>query len=715
MAAATTAFLAWYALCHRDQPGTTPFSAAMVSMSIWSGCYAVSLTQTGASRLLWERLQWLGVPLVAGFLFLFILEYTGYESYLSTRGTVLLFVIPVSTVLLVLTNPLHELVWTEQRQVITDGVVTLVQGYGPWFWVLLFYNYALITVGGVLLVRLVVVSDYLYIDQAVLLVVGIVAPLVGNILAVLGTVPIPGLDVTPYAFTVTGVAFGYALFRRQLFDLVPATRQLGRNSAINQLDAGVVIVDDSNRIVYINTAAEAVLGCDAADAIGQDVKLLADDSRLDFDTEDALAEVDRGDRVYEVRTSPVTDRRDRHIGNTLVIHDVTARKERERRLAKQRDELEAVNDLNAVIRGVNQALVSALSREQIEETVCERVAAADLYQTALIADIATWKGETDRWTVAGSDAVAGPPALDREFEVEDNGNTRPAEIVRNGEETGTWTVVPLVYGRTVYGALGLYTKRESISDRERSVLGELGELIGNAINAVETRQLLSAEVVVELAIECTDPGDPLVAATTDLPGTLELEGLVPAGEDGPLAYLLVSDVDVTTAQEALAEATNGVVRTIRDRDDTGLLEWKVTGDAPLNTLIDHGASVTNVSADGGRVRYDLDIASESNVRTLVDTVAEQFADIQVLSKHERTRSVDDMGELPGDGFADLTDRQHEALEAAYRAGYFNWPRDSNAEEVAETLDISSATLHSHLRKAEDSILGDLFNGSDRMQ
>jgi hypothetical protein len=408
----------------------------------------------------------------------------------------------------------------------------------------------------------------------------------------------------------------------------------------------------------------------------------------------------------------VTDRRDQRIGNTLVVHDVTARKERERRLASQRDELETINNLNAVIRGVNQALVSALGREEIEEAVCERVVNADLYQTAFVGDIATWTGEADRWTVAGGDAVAGPPVLDNELGTDPDDGPTPAAVVPSGEDTGTWTVVPLVYGRTVYGALGLYTERDAISDRERSVLGELGEIIGNAINAVETRQLLSAETVVELAVECTDPGDPLVAATTDLPGTLELEGLVPAGEDGPLAYLRVSGADAATAREVLAGVTNGVVRAVRDGDDEGLLEWQVTGDAPLGTLVDHGASVTDVRADGGRVRYDLDIASEANVRTLVDTVAEQFEDTHVLSKRERTRSVEEVGELPGDGLDDLTDRQREVLEAAYRAGYFSWPRDSNAEEVAETLDISSATLHSHLRKAEDSLLSDLFDDAD---
>lgn len=459
--------------------------------------------------------------------------------------------------------------------------------------------------------------------------------------------------------------------------------------------------------MYCNDAAEEVLDCTATDAIGQDVELLVERSRLEFDTEDALAEIERGDHVYEVRTSPITDRRDQRIGNTLVVHDVTTRKERERRLAAQRDELETVNDLNAVLRGVNQALVSALSREEIEAAVCERVTEADLYRNACIADLATWTGDGNRWTVAGDgiEDTPSPPTIET---LEDGADTTSAIVPKVDEEDGTWTIVPLLYGRTVYGALGLYTDREHVSDRERSVLSELGETIGQAINAVETRQLLSAQTVVTLELECTDETDPLIAASEKLECAFDLEGVVPAGEAGPLAYLSVSGANAEHACETLADIAASSVSLIRSGDDEGLLEWSVTGDALLGSLVDHGANVTKARADGGRAKYELDIAAESSVRTLVETLTERFTDTHVLSKREQTTDVD-RRTLPADHLEELTDRQRDVLEAAYRAGYFNWPRDADAETVADSLDIASPTLHAHLRKAQDSILTDIFD------
>ena len=720
VSALLTSALAVYAYRNREEPGATAFVVLMAILANWSVSYAASLLTTDEFwRVVWMRMVWISTGTIEVWLLLFALAYTGHDRFVTRKTVAALLVVPVTVIVATWTNPWHGLFWVEHSFATLDGLVIENPTWGPLFWAEVIYTYLLVAVASALLIRLIYQSDYLYTDQSALLLVGIVTPFLTSVLDVFFLADQPAIDPTPYAFTVTGVAFAYALFRRQLFDLVPATRQLGRNAAISQLDAGVVIVDNANRIVYCNPAAEEVLDCDAAEAIGRDVELLVNESRLDFDTEDALAEVERDGRTYEVRTSPITDRGDRRIGNTLVVHDVTARKERERRLARQRDQLETANDLNAVLRGVNQALVSARSREEIERAVTDQVAESDLYRTACIADIPTWQGDADRWTVAGDGP--DPPSVDGRIpdpaegsETDHAGGNEGADRAAADlpelapEKPGTWTVVPLVYGRTVYGALGLYTDRETVSDRERSILGELGETIGHAINAVETRQLLSADALVELELECGDDGEPLVAATTELSCGFELEGLVPSGEDGTVAYMRVTGAAAGAARDALAAVTAGAVRVVREDGEGGLLEWQATGESMLGALVDHGTNVRSVRADGGTARYELDAASEADVRALVDAVTERYRDTRVLSKRERA-ALSEAEALPEGHLDELTDRQREALEAAYRAGYFSWPRDSNAEEVAEALDISSATLHSHLRKAEESLLADIFD------
>lgn len=48
--------------------------------------------------------------------------------------------------------------------------------------------------------------------QLWLLILGVVAPWVGNLLYILGRVPLPGLDMTPLAFSITGACFVASVF-----------------------------------------------------------------------------------------------------------------------------------------------------------------------------------------------------------------------------------------------------------------------------------------------------------------------------------------------------------------------------------------------------------------------------------------------------------------------------------------------------------------------
>jgi len=53
----------------------------------------------------------------------------------------------------------------------------------------------------------------------------------------------------------------------------------------------------------------------------------------------------------------------------------------------------------------------------------------------------------------------------------------------------------------------------------------------------------------------------------------------------------------------------------------------------------------------------------------------------------------------------LSERQREVFELAQEGGYYRWPRETSATELAKEVDISKTTLLEHLRKAEAKILG----------
>ncbi|WP_281193740.1 helix-turn-helix domain-containing protein [Halorubrum sp. F4] len=53
---------------------------------------------------------------------------------------------------------------------------------------------------------------------------------------------------------------------------------------------------------------------------------------------------------------------------------------------------------------------------------------------------------------------------------------------------------------------------------------------------------------------------------------------------------------------------------------------------------------------------------------------------------------------------DLTDRQFDALSAAVESGYYESPRETTVEAVADRIDAAPSTASEHLRKAESAVM-----------
>lgn len=54
--------------------------------------------------------------------------------------------------------------------------------------------------------------------------------------------------------------------------------------------------------------------------------------------------------------------------------------------------------------------------------------------------------------------------------------------------------------------------------------------------------------------------------------------------------------------------------------------------------------------------------------------------------------------------AQLSERQRQIFELGRRNGYYNWPREISATELADKADIAKPTVLEHLRKAESKLL-----------
>lgn len=352
--------LAVHAWARRKTQGAIALSVLMVAVAWWSLWYAVELASADlGAKILWAKVQYPGIITTSVAWLVFVLQYTGHGRWLTRRNLVLLSVVPAVTVGLAWTNEAHGLVWQDVNLVQTQsGFYGWDAVYGCAFWVHLAYAYGALLLSGLLLLRTAIRSSRPYRGQAALLLIAAVLPWLGNALSILGAVPVP-IDWTPLGFALGGLIVTLALFRFRLLDIVPVARDV----VVESMADGVIVVDDSDRVVDLNPAAQVILGCEASQVVGTslDIALKAHPDLLeryrgpaDADTEvpvrvrpsgedrKTTGVTDSEERHYTLRVSPLYSRAGRLTGRLLVLRDVTERWRAEEALRSQNELFEGL-------------------------------------------------------------------------------------------------------------------------------------------------------------------------------------------------------------------------------------------------------------------------------------------------------------------------------------------------------------------------------------
>jgi len=160
-------------------------------------------------------------PLVIVPWVVFALGYTGRSRYVTRRNVAILSFLPAVTVVLVVTNPLHQLVWRGFGTQTVGSLVVLQPTFGSWVYVYSGCGYLLGVAGIYYLLRMAIGSARLYRGQSVALVIGALAPLSPSVASIM---EITAVNYSMMTLGVSGVAFWFAVFRYRLLDISPIAR-----------------------------------------------------------------------------------------------------------------------------------------------------------------------------------------------------------------------------------------------------------------------------------------------------------------------------------------------------------------------------------------------------------------------------------------------------------------------------------------------------------
>lgn len=203
----------------------------------------------------------------------------------------------------------------------------------------------------------------------------------------------------------------------------------------------------------------------------------------------------------------------------------------------------------------------------------------------------------------------------------------------------------------------------------------------------------------------------LVAASEAADCEITLELVVPRSDGLVLEFLSIRGTEPSPLLEILQDSPRiKQARLLEHTEDQGVFELVVDGRI-AQTLADHEAVVTGITAKSGAGRLVAEIPPHIDANSVIKAFLAEYPGTELLARRETDRGSPALTQTQfvNELLESLTEKQLRALRVAYGSGYFAWPREVRAEELAEQLDIATPTFAEHLRAGERKVFGLIFD------
>ena len=317
--------------------GATALVPLALAIAEWSLGYALEIAGADLpTKIFWGKIQYIGIVAIPLLWVIFTYSHLTQGTRMTRRNVTLLSIVPLITLILAFTTEYHGLIWKDIRIQTVGTFSALAVTHGFWFWVYWVYSNILLLAGTIFILRSFKRTMGLFRRQNLILLIAVLTPWVGNVLYVTGFSPIPFMDLTPFALTISAVAFALGIYRFQLGNLAPVARDL----VVEKMPDGMIVLDAQGNIVDINPALQNALGVSASQVIGQRSKDVFNawpslveryENILEAQDEIVLGEGET-QRWIELRLAPLVDSRNRLLGRVVTARDVTRRKQMEEAL-----------------------------------------------------------------------------------------------------------------------------------------------------------------------------------------------------------------------------------------------------------------------------------------------------------------------------------------------------------------------------------------------
>ncbi|MFA9502678.1 bacterio-opsin activator domain-containing protein [Natrinema sp. H-ect1] len=226
----------------------------------------------------------------------------------------------------------------------------------------------------------------------------------------------------------------------------------------------------------------------------------------------------------------------------------------------------------------------------------------------------------------------------------------------------------------------------------------------------DTRNRDRTPRVREIEFEITAPAYPFVRASAELECRVELAEMIPRGNGCYAEFFTVAEAKPSRVADLADDHESADVRSLHEHESGALLEFLVAEDCPAVELAELGALPRTVRGSDGDGRIVAEVPPRDDAGGITDAFLERVPEATFIAKRETDALTTPFSRTAfrQELRARLTDRQREVLEAAFEAGYYDWPRECSGEDVAAELGIASPTFSQHIHAAERKLLAMAF-------
>jgi len=371
--AAMLIFIVFLYTCRRLKVrGAWYLALVCVAASVWASSEGMLyLDLDFETKIHLTKFQYLGIAPIPPLALLFGLSVFGFKSWTSGRKRFLLFFITGIIILLVWTNSLHRLVFTDYHTIQTGPFPMLGLKHGPLWWVVVAYHYFLVTMLSIILLQKVFISAGFQRSQAGVMLAAVVSVWIANAVYITGNSPVPNMDIGPIAFTLVAGSMAWGFFRYNLLDILPVARA----EIFHGIDDAILVFDEKNRVIDINPAAESIFQIVASETIGQRARpVFAQHSELlkiiekTNPTETNMA-LDVEDRVYDVRVSCLSGSKGGRLGLVIALRDITEHKHAQGLLRESEERFRQI--FNIAPAGIYEVDYRTGKIVSVNDAICE--------------------------------------------------------------------------------------------------------------------------------------------------------------------------------------------------------------------------------------------------------------------------------------------------------------------------------------------------------